>query len=887
MTYTSDHTPSESVRSPRATHSDTANTVPDHSSDPRSELGAAGHRIALTIRLLLLAAVSIAPWWYGAAQPIAGFCLATVVTLAVGLWLLQLLLDSHPATHRVPIPIVAVVLAAGLLLGLAQLWPLPASVLESASPFTADLYRSMDSHKASATAPISLHPAATRLQSAWLAVAALLVLLGARFLADRRSLAWLGVSLAVNSAAVSALGISQQLLGDTRLFFLVEPAEMTTGFGSYVNHNNAAGFLLMGLAAGIGCWLSRPHPPRPTWALGLITLSAAGILASLSRSGFLAAGCGFLVLALCSLASRVSTRQWVGLAASLAVAVGVIAWAGQSSLVTSRLASLLDQSTQPDQRLAHWNDSLNAAPRFLIAGSGLGSYRHAYLPFETTATDEWFYFAENQYLQALFEAGLPGLILLLLALGLSLSAAYRLLVSAADPFDRGFAAACLFGLSAQAVHSSFDFGLYLPANMALLALATGALFGRLLVLSPTRPFRVAVGWSGPARPATAIAVVIVLLAESLFPTFETHAVAKVTSARHQLRTALADPDLQPDAHEAAAYNFSRAIESRWDDPEAHRSAAEAFIELYRRRTSKLLAAERPELKASHHAETRHRLADPAVLGRFVSRRVAAGDARALDTYRDDPIVQQTLVPAIRHLWLARRHGPLLAGVHLRLAELAFLAVDPAEGPNPFLVPLERLAGHRTNLWFRIGQIAFDARDDSTAVRAWQRALVSHHHTPRQLIAQVLDSAESRWPGSQIVEHLLPPRPALLMDLAAGRYSGEHYQQMRSAVLLRTRQLLLAHSGSMAEACYLQGRFEALHDRPRIALISFQKSLAMTPVDPRVRFELARTLDKLGRRREAFEQARLCAQLDPAHPGARRLLKVLRDRLSSLPLEARP
>jgi len=863
--------------------------VPNHASDPRSELvgGTAGRRIALTIRLLLLAAVSLAPWWFGAAQPVAGFCLATAVTLAVGLWLVQLLFDFHPATARVPIPIVAVVLVAGLLLGLFQLWPLPSSLLQSASPFAADLYGTLDSAEADSVAPISLHPSATRLQSAWLAVAALLVLLGARFFADRRSLAWFGVALAVNSAAVAVLGISQQLLGDSRLFFLVEPAEMTTGFASYVNHSNAAGFLLMGLAAGIGCWLSRPNRPRPTWALGLIALSAAGLLCSLSRSGFLAAACGILVLGLVSLASRVSRRQWAGLAASLVLAVGVIAWAGQSGLVTHRLASLVDNSAVPDQRLAHWNDSLNAAPRFLLAGSGLGSYRYAYLPFETTATDEWFYYAENQYLQALFEAGLPGLSLLLLGLGLSLAAAYRLMVSATEPLDRGFAAAYIFGLSAQAVHAGFDFGLYLPANMAILALATGALFGRLFVLFPALHFRTAIGWPGPARPATAMAVVLVLLAESLFPAFETHAVARVTSARHQLRAALADPDLTASAHEAAAYNFSRAIECRWDDPEAHRTAAEAFIELYRRRTSKLLAAERPELKASHHAETQHHLSDPAVLGRFVSRRLAAGDAQALDIYREDPIVKETLVPATRHLWLARRHGPLLAGVHLRLAELAFLVVDPAEGPNPFLVPLERLAGHRPNLWFRIGQIAFDARDDSTALRAWRRALISRQHPPRQLITHVLDSAESRWPGSQIVEHLLPSRPALLMDLAADRYAGERHRQMRTAVLQRTRQLLLAHRGSAAETCYLQGRFEALHDRPRVALVSFQKSIAMTPVDPRVRFELARTLDKLGRRREAFEQARLCAQLDPGHPGAQRLLKQLRNRLSGLPEEARP
>jgi hypothetical protein len=76
------------------------------------------------------------------------------------------------------------------------------------------------------------------------------------------------------------------------------------------------------------------------------------------------------------------------------------------------------------------------------------------------------------------EAGLPGLALLLTAL---ITGRAGLLAFVARPrpgqsYALGIAGT--FALSSQAIHALFDFGLYLPANMLLLALICGAVCGR-------------------------------------------------------------------------------------------------------------------------------------------------------------------------------------------------------------------------------------------------------------------------------------------------------------------------------------------------------------------------------------------------------------------------
>src|SRR5206468_3176729 len=68
-------------------------------------------------------------------------------------------------------------------------------------------------------------------------------------------------------------------------------------------------------------------------------------------------------------------------------------------------------------------------------------------------------------------------VFLLAAIALTAWACRRLLSEPAGSLSYACGVAAVFGLVSQVVHSFFDFGLYVPANMALFALMMGSLCG--------------------------------------------------------------------------------------------------------------------------------------------------------------------------------------------------------------------------------------------------------------------------------------------------------------------------------------------------------------------------------------------------------------------------
>ena len=90
---------------------------------------------------------------------------------------------------------------------------------------------------------------------------------------------------------------------------------------------------------------------------------------------------------------------------------------------------MLDQEVLAKTRIPHWQVALRAVSDFSATGSGLGTYRFVYAPYEEEQCKSWFYHAENQYLEALIVGGIPGLGLMLIMISLVGFAAWRLLRS--------------------------------------------------------------------------------------------------------------------------------------------------------------------------------------------------------------------------------------------------------------------------------------------------------------------------------------------------------------------------------------------------------------------------------------------------------------------------
>ena len=175
---------------------------------------------------------------------------------------------------------------------------------------------------------------------------------------------------------------------------------------------------------------------------------------------------------------RLSLRLWLYALVILA-GLGLVAWAGMAEKVQARLATLLDNKEVAEHSLIpHWRDAMGAAKDFWRTGSGLGTYRFAFLPHEHGYVPNLFYHAENQYVESLVVGGIGGLAMLLLAIGLVGRAAWSLLRRRSVHGAFALGVVGIFALSSQAFCAVADFGLYIPANALLLAILAGTVSGR-------------------------------------------------------------------------------------------------------------------------------------------------------------------------------------------------------------------------------------------------------------------------------------------------------------------------------------------------------------------------------------------------------------------------
>ena len=202
-------------------------------------------------------------------------------------------------------------------------------------------------------------------------------------------------------------------------------------------------------------------------------------MCTLSRGAMLACVVSMPLLILAF--GRMVRNRWLnGLSWTLVglVGVGLTVWVGRFDEIQQRAGSMANVISHPDGRWRHWRDSLAAAFDFWPLGSGFGTQRFIYRLYETFPTDKWFYHAENQYVEAFVEGGWLGLGLMTAAIAFTFIACWQLLRNGTEVTDYVIGVVGLFAISTQCIHAFFDFGLYLPANMCLLALLCGVVHGR-------------------------------------------------------------------------------------------------------------------------------------------------------------------------------------------------------------------------------------------------------------------------------------------------------------------------------------------------------------------------------------------------------------------------
>lgn len=305
-------------------------------------------------------------------------------------------------------------------------------------------------------------------------------------------------AIAIAGASVAILGLYRKLDPIADLWiFQAKP----NAFGGFVNRNNAALMLNLGLAASLGLlsWrmmaLHQIEVDTPEFEfndlfalvsdreslIGLLsgTTCVAGLLVNGSRGGLVAAMFG-MILALGYVRPRRGLISLPVLAVVMTISVAILITPMNLNLETLERWEVFSRDVDTmwnDGRILHWQDSWRAAMAYMPGGAGLSSYAYAYLPYQEVSPGSWFEHADNLWLEMLVETGLMGLAVGAWLLAFLLIALNRLSGSV-DPLDQGLRVAGWYAITAIIVSQFFDYGLVLPANLIAALLLGTAIISR-------------------------------------------------------------------------------------------------------------------------------------------------------------------------------------------------------------------------------------------------------------------------------------------------------------------------------------------------------------------------------------------------------------------------
>ncbi len=459
--------------------------------------------IAIAPALVAADSGGVLPWTQWAAAGVVLACLVLALPIAGSAERLVGLRGNS----------IGLLLMVAALMGAMQCVRLPPSLLSLVAPGSTDAFRtalaplslvaSDAGTIANAVDPISISTWFTRGSSALLAVSAAFAILGAQLFTTRVRLAWLLIALGLTGAIQASFGLVQFIIDGNRTVWGIQSYFGGAPFGSFINRNNAAVMLNLGVAASLGliAWrlaaltgavLNEDDFPASelldvvfdrSAMLGIVsaTLCVAGLLACGSRGGLIGAIAG-LLLALGLIQSIHRGRGVLGslLGLGLMAAILLINFELPFKSV-DRLSETSDawmaDSVIEDGRLEHWRDGWTTAMAQPAVGWGLGTYRYAYLPFQRFSGGTWFVNADNLWLEWFVETGVIGMGLVAIA-GIAIILALRRLAPSPDPIDHGLSIAGWYALGSMAVSQFFDFGLRIPANSFAAALLLGALVAR-------------------------------------------------------------------------------------------------------------------------------------------------------------------------------------------------------------------------------------------------------------------------------------------------------------------------------------------------------------------------------------------------------------------------
>lgn len=373
---------------------------------------------------------------------------------------------ARPVTrHKIPYvePWLPLALLAGFaLVHVIQLLPLPAFLVRLLAGWNPD----------GEWARLTPNPEATlRALISWLPPAA--VFASVSLIYDTRAgVRRLFTGLLLVAAFTAVYGITEVVSGNEAVWGLPKAAYRGCVTGSFINRNNFAAFMTLGLGAAFGLGLYRWSKiggglrqeggvERLFLIVFVAALCLAGVVLSRSRGGL--AGIvlvGFPVGLF--LVGRKRRTAFTALAAGLVVLTIILSlWISREPL-TERFAALPDEARAQDARPAAWLASVRIFARAPLLGAGAGTFEDQFRVTPGSGIQVRYNHAHCDPLEFLAETGLVGFGLLSAAILWTMFSAGRALRRRRSRFAHSLTVGGLAGLATVLVHGLFDFPLQNP-----------------------------------------------------------------------------------------------------------------------------------------------------------------------------------------------------------------------------------------------------------------------------------------------------------------------------------------------------------------------------------------------------------------------------------------
>lgn len=622
--------------------------------------------------------------------------------------------------------------------------------------------------------------------------------------------------------------------------------------GSYVNRNHFAALLGMlfppAFYSGLGLRsrTARGGTPleQPWFFFGLAVIVLCALLLTRSLGGLLA----FTVIAVAILADRVAGTGDRKVQTALAGVLLMIAGAGVFALwfghepITDRLARAAEgRELSALERVEFWRAALAVWAGEPALGTGMGTFDQAFVNHRPADVPYGVRFAHNEWLQLLAEAGIAGLLLVIVLIGAMLSYAFDADQPVRSNYLRRLGRGALLGLLFLGVNALGDFPLHIPGNAAVAVFLMAALTNS-AALGEARADAVidlkSRRWAKSVICAGAFALIGVLGWQD---------VTVMLGECHHQRAIVAS---EQEDFALAATEARQAISWRKRTPAYHHTLGKNLVSLGRRASTE-------EARSQFYKQARETLARAAEL--------SPRSPRIWSDYGQSLYLAGAFEEAERAFLKGVELGPndpwpLFARgrFHWQLGKPALAALD-------FRRALEidpRLTEKVSALFARA--LPGTIRERATLVPLFESAM------PDTAGAHVHMASVYRKAGLEDLAleelrrgyHRDPDDRGLLINLVNALYAA-HYDETAREVL---QHYTARHPGD-AGAMFMLGQAQARTDRWADAIEAYRRALELKPDQPNVYLELATALHRLGRD-EGYEFWQTLVERFPENPSYR-------------------